>query len=128
MATESATAKRVAPQRPFGAPHVYVLAVVEGPAFQAVHRISSPETIVGREDEAGFTLDDSEISKRHLVLRVDGPTCLLSDLDSLNGTKVNGRPLRPGVACRLHHLDEIRLGGTRLLFLSGRFAETRREE
>ncbi len=128
MPTSSATAKQIPPQRPFGAPHVYVLAVVEGPVRHGVHRITASETVIGRGEDAGFLLDDSEVSKRHCVVRVDGPTCFVSDLESLNGTQLNGRVVRPGVSQRLRHLDEIRVGGTRLLFLSGRFVESRREE
>lgn len=128
MATESATAKKAAPQRPFAAPHVYVLAVVEGPVRHGVHRITTAETVIGRGEDAGYMLDDSEVSRHHCLVRVDGSTCFVSDLDSLNGTQLNGRELRPGVVHRLRHLDEIRLGTSRLLFLGARFAESRREE
>lgn len=126
MGTVNATARRTPPRRPFGAPHVFVLAVVEGDTHHGVHRLTAAETVVGRGEEADFVLDDSEVSKRHCVVRVDGPTCHLIDLGSLNGTSLNGREARSGVAQRLRHLDEIRVGGTRLLFLGGRFSEARR--
>ncbi len=55
------------------------------------------------------------------MLRVEGSVCTLSDLDSLNGTHLNGRRLRSGMTQRVRHLDEIRIGGTRIFVLTGRF-------
>ncbi|HXV76633.1 MAG TPA: FHA domain-containing protein [Candidatus Polarisedimenticolaceae bacterium] len=106
---------------PFGAPHVFVLAVIDGAPPHRVHRIERSETVIGREQGVDFLLDDQEISKRHCVLRADGPVCTVTDLGSLNGTRLNGRPLRDGVAQRLRHLDQIQLGTTCLFFLAGKF-------
>ena len=106
---------------PFGAPHVCVLAIVEGEEPTGVYRLQARETVVGRGGTADFVVDDDEISKRHLVLTIDGAVCKVSDAGSLNGSKVNGRDLRAGAPQRLRHLDEIELGGTKLLFLRGRF-------
>jgi pSer/pThr/pTyr-binding forkhead associated (FHA) protein len=114
------TTEHQTPRPPFGAPHVFVLAVVDGDDPHRVHRIDRAETVIGRED-AHFLVEDAEISKRHCLIRVDGPVCTLTDLGSLNGTLLNGRPLREGVAQRLRHLDEILLGTTRLFVLMGKF-------
>lgn len=121
MAPSSETAKRMAPAIPFAAPHVFMLAVVEGPDIDDAHRIVRSETIIGRGGEAHFALTDDEVSKDHCKIRCDAGLCHALDPGSLNGTTVNGRPIRPGVAERLRHLDEIVIGGTRLLFLVGRF-------
>ena len=123
MARSSSTAKREVPRAPFAAPHVVVLAVIEGPGVHDVHRIVRPETVVGRGDDADFPLDDEEVSKRHCLIRWDAGMAHAVDPGSLNGTRVNGRELRPGVALRLRHLDEIEIGRTRLLLLFGRFQE-----
>jgi pSer/pThr/pTyr-binding forkhead associated (FHA) protein len=119
----AATAERVVRKPPFAAPYVYVLAVVDGEQPAAVYRLSAARTVVGRGPEADCVVDDDEVSKNHLVFTVDGPVCCVSDSGSLNGSKLNGRPLRPPVAHRLRHLDEIEIGTTRLLFLRGRFQE-----
>ncbi len=119
----SATSKRVTRKVPFAAPHVFVLAVIDGPDIDVAHRIARSETVIGRGGDADFALSDEEISKRHCVIRCDAGICHALDPGSLNGTRVNGRELRPDVAQRLRHLDEIQLGGTRLLFVAGRFAE-----
>ncbi len=116
---ETKTEKRKIRRPPFGAPHVLVLAVVDGEEPFPVHRVSRQETIVGRGDEADFRIDDDEISNRHCLVRADGPVVTLTDLDSTNGTRLNGRAMKGGVAQRLRHLDEIALGGTRLFVLAG---------
>ena len=85
----------------FGAPHVFVLAVVDGEDAHQVHRVQRAETIIGRDGEADFVLPDGEVSKRHCLVRTDGPVCTVTDLGSLNGTRLNGRPLRGGVAQRV---------------------------
>lgn len=116
-----ATVERVERVVAFGAPYVVTLAVVEGSNPAAIHRIQGEHTVVGRGEDADFILDDPQVSKAHFALEVVGPAFILVDLDSRNGTKVNERPLSPGTRLRLKHLDEIEVGGTRLLFTANRF-------
>jgi pSer/pThr/pTyr-binding forkhead associated (FHA) protein len=122
MAT-SPTAERPNPNPAFGAPHVFILALVNGEEPLRVHRIVQANTLVGREGDADFMINDDEVSARHVMIRVDGPVCMLTELGSCNGTLVNGRPVREAVGQRLRHLDEIQVGGTRILVLQGRSRE-----
>jgi pSer/pThr/pTyr-binding forkhead associated (FHA) protein len=108
-------------QGPFGAPHVFVLLVIEGEDASVVHRVIRPETVLGRGEECHFAIPDEQVSKVHCRLRVEGSVCTIVDPGSRNGTFVNGRRLAPGVAQRLRSLDEIEIGSHRLLFLSGKF-------
>ncbi len=117
---DNTTAQRERTKRTFGVPHVYVLVVIEGRNSHVVHRIQQHETLVGRGEEANFVIDDEEISKLHCKIRAEASVCALQDLGSLNGTLLNGKPLRRGASSRLRHLDEIQIGGTRLLLLTGR--------
>lgn len=118
---EPETAERPVRKVPFGAPHVFVLAVVEGDDIGAVYRIGQRETLIGRGGDAGIALEgDESVSKRHCLIRVDGGVCTLVDLESTNGTILNGRTLE-GMAGRMRHLDEITIGCTRLMLLSGKF-------
>jgi pSer/pThr/pTyr-binding forkhead associated (FHA) protein len=116
----SPTAERVNPNPAFGAPHVFILALVNGEEPMRVHRLTQANTMLGRDEAADFMINDEEVSARHAMIRVDGPVCMLTELGSSNGTLVNGRPAREGVGQRLRHLDEIQLGGTRILVLQGR--------
>ncbi len=119
----STAVNRLRRAAPFGAPHVYVLVVIEGRDASAVHRIVRPETIIGRGESAHFHLEDDQISKEHCKIRVEGPVCKIVDLGSRNGTSVNGRPLRPEIAHRLRHLDEIQIGKQRLFLLAGQYRD-----
>ena len=106
---------------PFGAPNVWVLAVIDGDLPHDVYRLAQFETVIGRGEGAHIDVDDEQVSKRHCLLRVDGPVCTVQDLGSLNGTRVNGKKLRSDSAERLRHLDEIQVGTTRLFVLGGAF-------
>ena len=122
MAIKAPTRKRAVRAAPFGAPHVFVLVVIEGPDLEASFKVNAPEMVLGRGERTSLRLHDDEISKRHCTLRSDAGQCHIVDEGSLNGTVVNGRELRPAVSLRLRHLDEIHIGITRLLFLTGKFA------
>ena len=117
----SKTAEREEYRPPFGAPYVWVLVEIEGQQPNAVHRLNQYETVIGRGDEAQVELNDDQVSKRHCMLRVEGPVCTIQELGSLNGTRVNGRKMRDDTALRLRHLDEIQIGGTRLFVLHGAY-------
>jgi len=119
--TDSRTAEREVRRPPFAAPHVFTLAVVDGGGHDRIWRIVRPETVIGRGEHADIDIGDQEASKQHCMIRVNGPVVTVVDMKSLNGTLLNERPLRENVAHRLRHLDEIRIGGTLLLFMSGRF-------
>lgn len=121
MSYSTETAERERCKPPYGTPYVFVLTVVDGPEPTLVHRIGCRETVIGRDSSADFVIDDETISKRHCLLRVEAAVCMLVDLESRNGTRINRRVLRPGTAQRLRHLDEIEVGGVRLLLLSGKF-------
>jgi len=119
--TTRETREHAVRQPPFGAPHVFVLAVVDGEQPSGAYRMCGAETLIGRGAECGVTVEDNEVSKQHCVVRIDGPVGTVADLGSLNGTWVNGRRLRDAVTQRLRHLDEIQVGTTRLMVLTGRF-------
>lgn len=52
--------------------------------------------VIGREPECDIVLDndDKEASRRHAEVRRLGDGFVVADLDSLNGTKVNGSPVK----------------------------------
>lgn len=73
-------------------------------------------TSLGRHPNNTLRLVDREVSKEHCVIEKVGATYLLRDLNSSNGTFVNGRKIRE---LRLRDGDEIALGNSRLVFHSG---------
>src|SRR5438045_9476490 len=75
--------------------------------------LPTPVTI-GREEGNLLRLNDERISRFHAKVQQDHDDIILTDLDSTNGTRVNGNPvqirrLRPG--------DQVNIG--RPLLLSG---------
>jgi len=85
---------------------VSVLVITQGPL--AGRRIDlDGELVIGRED-AGLTIEDEELSRRHAVVRVVGGGVEIEDLGSRNGTFVNGRRI-DGVT-KLGGGDSLRLG------------------
>ena len=75
--------------------------------------IDGPVVQIGRAPGCDIVLDDRNVSRRHAEIRRRGPVVVLIDLDSTNGTIVNGRRVRE------HPLadgDRITLGNSRLTF------------
>lgn len=79
------------------------------------------ELVVGRED-AGLTIEDEEISRRHAVLRPGDGGIEIEDLGSTNGTYVNG--VRIEGATRLAGGDTVKFGRSVLQVESVRAAAT----
>ena len=90
--------------------------VIAGPLKDSVFELGEGELSVGRDSSNRVRLADSVLSRRHCRIFRDGEAFLLTDLESLNGTFVNGRPVRERV---LADGDLISLGESRLLFLTG---------
>jgi len=68
----------------------------------------SPEAFIGRDEDCAAVLSGQDVSRRHAVLRAQGPHCVLLDLASRNGTWVNGRSIQ---ATLLSANDVVRVGG-----------------
>jgi len=86
---------------------VLMLRITAGPsAGRALHVDSS--LVLGRGD-ADVVIDDQEISRRHALIRAGGDWLEIEDLDSLNGTWVNGRRIQ---SARLGPGDVVKIGNT----------------
>ncbi len=87
------------------------LFVRNGPAAGALHPISGGAVTLGRGTAADLMLPDAAVSRMHAAIRVDGHTVVVEDLDSSNGTRVNGATVSQA---RLAHGDVIEVGATEL--------------
>lgn len=86
---------------------------VAGPAGPPRSRaLDGDRLLVGRALHADLRLDDPRVSGDHLELSWHGTTLLALDLDSSNGTLLNGRPLLR--ATRLQDRDVLALGSHRI--------------
>jgi hypothetical protein len=68
---------------------------------------------IGRDEGVGLTLDDTKASRHHAkVVAIDGGFAI-KDLDSTNGTLVNGDAVKQVM---LRHGDKVRIGTTTLVY------------
>ncbi len=89
------------------------LRVIDGADRGRVFADAPTPLTIGREEGNPIQLNDERISRFHLKIQEDQDKIVLTDLQSTNGTKVNGEPvqiwvLRPG--------DVIAVGHTVLVF------------
>lgn len=56
--------------------------------------IPGGETFIGRGLDNGIVIEDPHVSRQHARISYDGRSCKLTDLESSNGTFVNGRRIR----------------------------------
>ena len=76
------------------------------------YQLREGANVIGRGQDAQFRLPDTGVSRRHLEIRWDGQTALLSDLNSTNGTTVNNAPVQEW---QLADGDVIRLGHSEIV-------------
>jgi len=74
--------------------------------------LAAGRTVVGRDPEADICIDDEAVSWNHLEIESRGGVLMATDLDSRNGTALNGEPLDR--ARRLRDGDTLIVGGHRL--------------
>lgn len=99
------------------APAEWALVAYAGTALGRVFPLTAGQVMVGRAPEAGVTLMDGEVSRNHARLLVEESRVQVEDLESTNGTRVNGEVLHG--RRDLHTGDRISIGGhvLKLVFL-----------
>ena len=71
---------------------------------------SSFDIVVGQSMDADIVVAEYTVSTRHCAFGFEGYAMTVTDLGSLNGTRVNGVPLQPSVPRVLRDGDELRMG------------------
>lgn len=89
------------------------LVICNGEFEGMTYALSNDETLIGRNPTTDITLVDENISREHAIVLRDGDAFSIEDLQSTNGTKVNGKGIR---SQPLHPGDEIQVGHTRFRF------------
>jgi len=84
----------------------------DGMAFE----LTTAETLIGRNPTTDITLLDDGISREHAIILydADSDSYSLEDLQSTNGTQVNGKRVR---SVTLSNGDEVRVGRTLFRFV-----------
>ena len=70
--------------------------------------LTGDQFLIGRGNDCDLRLHNSEISRHHCLLSINGHEVTIGDLGSANGTFVNGTRVVSQTA--LHTGDEIRMG------------------
>lgn len=83
------------------------LIVKKGSTRGRVIHLQSAETLVGRRNDCDLRILSSEVSRRHCLLSIHEGVLSVEDLDSVNGTRVNGRPVTAKQVLRSGDLLEI---------------------
>lgn len=86
--------------------------IIEGDR-QGIHRrLTEDKLVIGRKG-ADLAIEDKAVSRSHAEIRRESGAWWIRDLGSTNGTFLNNEKV---TETELHHLDEIRVGSTRILF------------
>ncbi len=87
--------------------------VLEGVDKGRVYKDLPIPVTIGREEGNGLRLNDERVSRFHAKVQVEDGDIILTDLDSTNGTRVNGTAIQ---IRRLRAGDQLSIGRTMLLF------------
>jgi hypothetical protein len=78
------------------------LVVIKGPEMGRTFHLDEPTLVIGRHPRSGIVIDHPEVSRRHARIVRQEEGWIVEDLDSTNGTFLNGarltgpRELSPG--------------------------------
>lgn len=86
--------------------------VLEGFEMGTVFENLAPPVTIGRERENVISLNDEQVSRFHAKIQQSDGNLIFTDLDSTNGTRVNGRPAKLRV---LLPGDQIHIGRSLLV-------------
>jgi pSer/pThr/pTyr-binding forkhead associated (FHA) protein len=106
------------------------LRVLDGADRGRIFSELMPPVTIGREEGNTIQLNDERVSRYHIKIQEDHEKLVLTDLESTNGTKVNGEDIQLRI---LRFGDMITIGRSVLLFgsrdqIAARLAELRRKD
>ncbi|NUM79839.1 FHA domain-containing protein [bacterium] len=68
------------------------------------------EVTIGRAFDNTVSVDDASVSRHHAAIRWKKGMMYLTDMNSTNGTWVNGEKLTDNYFYELNYLDEVKIG------------------
>jgi pSer/pThr/pTyr-binding forkhead associated (FHA) protein len=89
------------------------LRVLDGADRGRIFEGLAPPITIGREEGNVIQLNDDRVSRFHVKIQEDNRQLVLTDLESTNGTRVNGEDIQLRI---LRHGDLITVGRSVLLF------------
>jgi len=92
---------------------VYRLRIEAGTPHERELTLDKPSYRLGRSKEAEIVVSNKNVSGLHFSLSLLGDSVQVCDLDSTNGTAVNGKPIKKTL---LHDGDVISIADTKFIF------------
>ena len=93
-----------------------VLYNLQGYEPKCIH-IDDNKKIIGKDSErTQIQIEQEGISRVHALVVKEGEECIIEDLNSTNGTWINGKPLEPRKRYVLKEGDKVRLAGLEYIF------------
>jgi len=101
------------------------ITVVSGPNAGDYYPLGKRTWVFGRGENVPAQIVDDKVSRKHLQVRpyADRDAYVAMDMNSSNGTMINGRRLEPGSDIELMNEDEIEIGSSKLIFSTTVFAD-----
>src|SRR5271169_5072845 len=90
------------------------IVAISGPLKGKLFRLADGRVSIGREPSNRAAIPDVTVSRQHCIVEVTDGHTEVADLDSHNGTFVNGIPVSRRL---LEHGDIVRVGQSELVFL-----------
>ena len=87
--------------------------VLEGMERGRIFALVETPFTIGREEDNSIQLNDERVSRFHLKIQEDDGRIILTDIDSTNGTRVNGAPAQLRV---LQYGDLVAIGRCLLVY------------
>src|SRR4029434_6633799 len=91
------------------------LRVISGPDKDKRVDLERKPMRIGKKEDNDFALEDNTVSRYHLAIEQRGDSFVLKDLDSTNGTSINGLRVKEAY---LSPGDVISLGNTEIEFIA----------
>jgi sigma-B regulation protein RsbU (phosphoserine phosphatase) len=87
-----------------------ILLIVQGPDAGRKYSLEAPLTVLGRQADSAICLPAKAVSRQHAQIISSGEAFQIEDLDSSNGTFLNGNRLSPNTPMPLTERDTLEVG------------------
>ena len=91
------------------------LFVISKDNFGKEYVLDQAEITLGRSQDCDITVEDETVSSSHATIHMYDDDCIITDMDSKNGTIVNKSPIREDTS--LKKGDEIEIGDVKFKFV-----------
>jgi diguanylate cyclase (GGDEF)-like protein len=97
-------------KRSFAEPSMIKAYIYSKPNECRSYEIKKDSALIGREQENDIPINDASVSKKHAKVFKNGQAYFIKDLQSHNGTWIDGNIIKAGEKCEVRPGDAIALG------------------